>query len=108
MLDKLCLLICDKTRTRTSVVLRQKKKKARFPLFTEKVRRQFDPLSMKTAVDLPCTQTLKDGVKQECDAGFHQPLEEECGEHFPPNGDKYTRAHKKGFLSLHNARLAGL
>lgn len=44
------------------------KKEAKFPVSTETIRKRFDPLSMKAldsypALDLPCTQTVKDRVK---------------------------------------------
>lgn len=46
------------------------------------------------ALDLPRTQTVKDGTESECDAGFHQTLKEESRERFPPaDTDKHTRLH---------------
>lgn len=48
------------------------KREAKFPGSTEMIRTWFDGLSMKAldrdpALDLPCSQTVKDGMKQECE-----------------------------------------
>lgn len=56
-------------------------------------------LSVKTldgfpAQDLTRTQTVKDRTEKECDAGFHQTLEEECRERFPTvDRDKHGQLH---------------
>lgn len=61
-----------------------KKKKNRYKLSSPLL---LPPLpATQPTVDLPCTQTpgFKDGLKEGMrPPGFHQPLEEECGEHFP-------------------------
>lgn len=78
------------------------------------IRKQFYPLAAikaldsYTALDLPRTQTVKDRVKWECDAGFHQTLEKECGKTlYQPqiNTDEHT---KRVLLSLPNIRLVKL
>lgn len=84
------------------------KTEAKFPAFTEMIRGQFDRLAAVealdsyTALDLPHIKTVKDTVKQECDAGFHQTLKKECGKVSSPATYKHWQ---KMCLSLNNVRL---